>query len=144
MSDDLHSRFSQGTAPGAGAPDGPVDPADANQCWEWIENMGKLGFTTCAVEMRFDVQALEQFGPPEVLATQLLSEDLGSFDSIKRGDPFKLYFYANTSTLATGLQFIKDRLAALGLLPLCKIGHADAQDQCWRTFYPELEKVLIA
>ena len=106
--------------------------------------MTKLGFTTTAVEMKFDAQALEQFGPPEVLATQLLREELGHFDSILQGDPFKLFFYVHTGTLAAGLQFIKDRLEALGLLGLCKIDHADARGQCWRTFYPELEKALSA
>ena len=140
---ELRPRFSQGAAAAAGTPGGPIYPADANQCREWIESMGKLGFTITVVERKYDPQALQQFGPPEMLATQLLSEELGHFDSILRGDPFKLYFYTITKALPAGLQLIKDRLTALGLLPLCKIGYADAKDRCWRTFYPELERAAL-
>jgi hypothetical protein len=140
MSNDLHPRFAMPHAPGAGAPGGPIDPADSNQNWEWIESMGKLGFTITVVEMKYDPQALGQFGPPEVLATQLLSEELGRFDSIRQGNPFNLYFYVHTKTLTAGLQLIMDRLEKFGLLTLCKIGHADGQDRCWRVFHPALKK----
>jgi hypothetical protein len=144
MSADLHPRFDQGAAPAAGAPSGAIDPADANRCWEWVQAMGKIGFTVAVVEIKYDPKALEQFGPPEVLAAQLISEELGHWDSIGLGAPFKLYFYLVTKTIPAGLQFIKERLTALGLLGDCKIGHADAKDRCWRTFYPDLEKALSA
>jgi hypothetical protein len=69
----------------------------------------------------------------------LISEEWGHFDSILQGDPFRLYFYLFSTTLPDGLRFIKARLDKFGLLAACKIGHADAQDKCWRTYYPEME-----
>ena len=41
--------------------------------------------------------------------------------------------------LAAGLQLVKTRLAAIGLLAHVKIGYADLDAKTWRVFYPELE-----
>ena len=136
MSSEQHPRFSQ---PGA-APEQPApawcDPADANTEWEWIQSMAKIGFTLVLVEMCFDRAQLEEFGHPQVLAAQLIKEELGHFDSIKQGNPFGLFFYVGPMPAA--VEFIKLRLQELGLLPLCKIGLADSAEKVWRTFYPAM------
>jgi hypothetical protein len=131
-------RFSGVEKPTAEPAPEHADPADANNWWEWIESMAKIGFTIAVIEMSFDQKALEEFGPPEVLASQLIAEELGHFDSVLRGNPFRLYFYIFRSKLPAWLQFAKDGLAAASLLPLSKIGYADVPDHCWRVFYPDL------
>jgi hypothetical protein len=130
-------RFSQPDAPGLGAQP-QCDPADACQSWEWIGEMAKIGFTIVVVEMRFEPDKLQQFGPPEVLAAQLVTEKEGHFDSAQKGNPFNLFFNVFTEELPTTLQSVKSRLEHLGLLGMAKIGHAECADKVWRTFFPAL------
>jgi hypothetical protein len=136
-----HPRFGQGAVPADAFPPSSVDAADANVCWEWVESMEKIGFTVLLV-VAFYTDELWKHPAFEVeLGEELTTAGLGHFDSAKFGGNSNLYyFYIHRTTLTAGLKTIKDRLAALGLLTLCQIGHADAKDKCWRKFYPELEK----
>lgn len=124
------------------AADGAVehaDPTEANNCLEWIEGMAKIGFTVAVVEVKYSRPELEKagLGFEERIGSLLQDGELGHFDTMQQGDPFKLFFYLHTKTLSVALQFIKAKLEELGLLSLCKIGHADHEAKVWRVFYPE-------
>jgi len=136
MSNDLHPRFSQGAAPGVGVP--TIDPADANGCREWIETMGTAGFSVAFIQASCSPAVWENSDFEKRLGTELSEAGLGHLDSTKWGNPIVFFFYLHSKSLAAGLQLIKSRLAAIGLLPHVRIGFADTGDKCWRTFYPEL------
>lgn len=138
MSNELHPRFSQGAAPGASAP--TIDPADANGCREWIETMGKAGFSVAVIRAPYSPALWENSDFEKRLGTELTEAGLGHLDSAKWGNPITFFFYLHSKSLAAGLTFIKFRLAAIGLLQHVRIGYADAGDKCWRTFYPALER----
>ena len=138
MSNDLAPRFSQGAAPGAGAP--MVDPADANGCLDWLEDMGKIGFAVACIKAPYSPALWANPDFEKRLGSELTEAGLGHLDSAKYGNPIMFFFYLHSESLAAGLQLIKSRLAAIGLLPHVRIGYADTGDKCWRRFYPELER----
>ena len=140
MTDDLHPRFSQRAAPGADAPSGAIDPANANGCPEWIEDMGKIGFTVAFIQAPYSPALWANSGFEKRLGSELIEAGLGHLDSAKWGNPTTFFFYLRSGRLAAGLQLIKSRLAAIELLPHVKVGYADPGDKCWRIFSPELER----
>jgi hypothetical protein len=127
-------------APGAGAPSGAVDPAAFNVSWEWNEDMDKIGFTVAFIRAPYSPALGENSGFEKRLGGELTEAGLGHLDSEKWGNPVTFFFYLHSKSLAAGLQLIKSRLAAIGLLQHVRIGYADAGDKCWRTFYPALER----
>lgn len=139
MSNGLNPRFSQGAAPGAGAP--AIDPADANGCLEWLDDMGKIGFSVACIRAPYSPALWQNSDFEKRLGSELTEAGLGHLDSAKYGNPITFFFYLHSKSLAAGLQLMKARLAAIGLLPHVRIGYADLGDKCWRTFYPELERV---
>ena len=138
MSNDLAPRFSQGDAPGAGAASGACDPADANGNLEWLETMGKVGFSVAFIQAPYTPELWANPGFEEHLGRELTEAGMGHLDSAKWGNPITFFFYLHSKSLAAGLQLIKARMAAIELLPRVKIGYADPSDKCWRMFYPEL------
>jgi hypothetical protein len=132
------SRFSMSSEPSAEPPPAHVDPADANGCPEWQEDMGKLGFTVTFIQMLHSPALWANSGFEERLDGELTVFKLGQLDSVKWGNPATFFFYLHSARLAMGLQLIKTRLAVIELLPYVKIGYADTSDKCWRIFYPEL------
>jgi hypothetical protein len=117
-----------------------VDPADANGCPEWIEDMGKIGLSVAFIQAPYSSALWANADFEKRLGSELSGARLGHLDSAKYGIPITFFFYLNSKSLAAGLQLIKARLAAIGLLPHVKIGYADPGDKCWRTFHPELEQ----
>jgi hypothetical protein len=140
MTDDLHPRFSQRAAPGADAPGGAIDPANANNCPEWIESMGKINFTVAFIQAPYSPALWANSNFEKRLGSELTEAGLGRLDSVKWGNPITYFFYLHSERLAAGLQIMKSRLEAIGLFPHIKIGYADPGDKCWRTFYPALER----
>jgi hypothetical protein len=141
MTDDLHPRYSQVAAPGAGAPSGPIDPADANTCFEWAKTMRKLGFETVLVIIERCSELLERPAFGEALGAELQSAGLGHFDSDDLADnPRGYYFYLHADAFVAGIRTVKTRLDQLGLLSHCIIMISDAEAEVWRFFYPELRK----
>jgi hypothetical protein len=120
-------------------PDGAIDPADANGNLEWLETMGKAGFSVACIQAPYSPELRANSDFEKRLGSELAEAGLGHLDSAKWGDPVTFFFYLHSKSLAAGLQFIKSRLAAIGLLPQVRIGYADTGDKCWRKFYPELE-----
>ena len=136
MSNRLSARFSQGAAPAPSAP--TADPADANGCLEWLEGMGKIGFSVACIRAPYSPALWANSDFEKRLGSELTEAGLGHFDSAKYGDPITFFFYLHSKSLAAGLQLMKTRLAAIGLLPHVRIGYADTGDKCWRKYYPEL------
>jgi len=137
---ETNPRFSQGAAPEAAAAHDPVDPAAANLSLEWFDICGKIGFTVVAVQAPYSPELFKNSGFEKALGSELTEAGLGHLDSIKWFNPIAFYFYLHTKNLAAGLQLIKSRLAAIGLLPQVKIGVADAESKTFRVYYPEVEK----
>jgi len=134
-------RFSLGSAPEAAAASNPLDPAAANECIEWVDLAGKLGFTVVAVQAHYCEELWAVSGFEKSLGRELTEANLGHLDSVKWFNPITFYFLVNTQNLAAGLLLIKARMAAIGLLPRVKIGCADQESRTYRTLYPEAEKV---
>ena len=132
------SRFSMSSEPSAEPPPAHVDPAAANGCPEWQEDMGKLGFTVAFIQILHSPALWANSGFEERLDGELTVFKLGQLDSATWGNPATFFFYLHSARLAAGLQLLKSRLAIIELLPNVKIGYADASDKCWRMFYPEL------
>lgn len=140
MNSELHPRFSQGAAPAAGAPSGAIDPAYANGNLEWLDTMGKAGFSIGYVRAPYTPALWANSDFEKRLGSELTEAGLGHLDSVEWGNPIIFFFYLHSKSLAAGLQLIKSRLAAIGLLSHVEIGYADPVDECWRTLYPGLEK----
>ena len=140
MSNDLHPRFSMSSEPSAEPPPAHVDPADANGCPEWLEDMGKVGFTVAFIQAKYSPALWANSNFEKRLGSELTEAGLGHLDSAKWGNPTTFFFYLRSGRLAAGLQLIKSRLAAIELLPHVKVGYADPGDKCWRIFSPELER----
>jgi hypothetical protein len=119
---------------------GAIDPAAFNVSWEWNEDMGKIGFAVAFIRAPYSPALWENSGFEKRLGGELTEAGLGHLDSEKWGNPVTFFFYLHSKSLAAGLQLIKSRLAAIGLLQHVRIGYADAGDKCWRTFYPALER----
>ena len=142
MSEETNPRFSQGTATAAGQAPGAADPVAANESIEWIETFGKVGLTVVVVQARWLAQLWAVNGFEEALGEELNQARLGVYDGLKVADhTVAFYCHCNTERLAAGLQLIKARLAAIGLLPMVKIGIADQEARSWRIFYPEAGQV---
>ena len=123
--------------PSAQAP-GSADPAAANECIEFIELVGKVGLTVVVVQARWSAELWAVNGFEETLGRELDQARLGIYDGLKVANPtVAFYFHLNTERLAEGLLLIKARLAAIGLLPVVKIGVADQESKTYRVFYPE-------
>ena len=140
MSEEANARFSKDSGAATGQGPMAIDPAAANQDIEWVELVGKLGLTTVAVQISYSAELWENSGFEQDLSRELAQGGLGELDSVKWFNLIVFFFYVRTQDLAAGLQFIKARLAAIGLLPRVKIGVADLESRTWRVFYPELEK----
>ena len=136
MSDGPYPRFPQGD-PRRGP---KIDPSDANACPEWLEAMGKIGFSVAFIEAPYSPALWANADFEKRLGSELTEAGLGHLDSAKYGNPITFFFYLNSKSLAAELQLIKARLAAIGLLPHVKIGYADTGDKCWRMFYPAPQK----
>ena len=119
---------------------GAIDPAAFNVSWEWNEDMDKIGFAVAFIRAPYSPALWENSGFEKRLGGELTEAGLGHLDSEKWGNPVTFFFYLHSKSLAAGLQLIKSRLAAIGLLQHVRIGYADAGDKCWRTFYPALER----
>jgi hypothetical protein len=119
---------------------GAIDPAAFNVSWEWNEDMGKIGFAVAFIRAPYSPALWENSGFEKRLGGELTEAGLGHLDSEKWGNPVTFFFYLHSKSLAAGLQLIKSRLSAIGLLQHVRIGYADAGDKCWRTFYPALER----
>jgi hypothetical protein len=103
--------------------------------------MERIGFTVMLVVAFYSDELWKHPAFEVELGKELTTAGLGHFDSAKfGGNPNLYYFFIHRRTLTAGLKTVRDRLAALGLLTFCKVGHADGKDKCWRTFYPELER----
>jgi hypothetical protein len=133
-------RFSVRQQPAIAAKPEQVDPADANGCPEWLEDMGKIGLSVAFIKAPYSPALWANSDFEKRLGSELTEARLGHLDSAKYGNPIVFFFYLNSKSLAAGLQLIKARLAAIGLLPHVRIGYADPGDKCWRTFYPELDR----
>ena len=140
MSSEHPSRFSMPPTPGAESKPEQVDPADANGCPEWLEDMGKIGHSVAFIQCPYSPALWANADFEKRLGSELSGATLGHLDSAKYSNPITFFFYLNSKSLAAGLQLIKARLAAIGLLPHVRIGYADTGDKCWRTFYPKLER----
>jgi hypothetical protein len=138
MSEETTPRFSQETTRAAGQAPNAIDPAAANETIEWVELIGKLGLTAVAVHAPYSAELWQNSGFEEDLGRELAEAHLGHYDSARYFNPIIFFFYVRTQDLAAGLQLIKARLAAIGLLASVKIGVADQESKAWRTFYPEL------
>jgi transcriptional regulator with XRE-family HTH domain len=138
MSEETTPRFSQETTRTAGQTPNAIDPAAANETIEWVELIGKLGLTAVAVRAPYSAELWQNSGFEEDLGRELAEAHLGQYDSARYFNPITCFFYVRTQDLAAGLQLIKARLAAIGLLPSVKIGVADQESKAWRVFYPEL------
>jgi hypothetical protein len=136
MSCEHNPRFSQGAAPGSGAPGGAYDPADANVSSEWLALCAKIGFTVVAIKVPCSAELCPNPGFEEDLGRELTAANLGHYDSAKygmflhsdgagSGSPIIFLFCIHSAKLATALQFIKTKLAAIGLLPHVRIAHSD-------------------
>jgi transcriptional regulator with XRE-family HTH domain len=138
MREEANPRFSQETTRAAGQAPNAIDPAAANESIEWVELIGKLGLTAVAVRAPYSAKLWQNSGFEEDLGRELAEAHLGDYDSARYFNPIIFFFYVRTQDLAAGLQLIKARLAAIGLLPSVKIGVADQESKVWRVFYPEL------
>ena len=133
------SRFSMDSTPAA-PPSADhtqgIDPSLANLDWDWLASMAALGFTIAAVECKDIQQVLHLAGPgfERGIGEALEAAETGHFDSMKRGDPFTLFYCLHASKLPTALQLLKTQLDVLNLLPLAKIGYADVAEGVWRTW----------
>jgi transcriptional regulator with XRE-family HTH domain len=137
MREEANRRFSRETWEARQAPNA-IDPAAANENIEWVELIGKLGLTAVAVRAPYSAELWQNSGFEEDLGRELAEAHLGEYDSARYFNPITFFFYVRTQDLAAGLQLIKARLAAIGLLPSVKIGVADHESKAWRVFYPEL------
>src|ERR1035438_6355447 len=140
MSSERPQRFSVRQQPAIAAKPEQVDPADANGCPEWLEDMGKVGFTVAFIQAKYSPALWANSNFEKRLGSELTEAGLGHLDSAKWGNPTTFFFYLRSGRLAAGLQLIKSRLAAIELLPHVKVGYADPGDKCWRIFSPELER----
>jgi len=143
MSNDLHPRFAMPHAPGAGAPSGAVDPADVLASREWIELCAKIGFTLVAVKAPWSPELWQNSGFEEDLGRELTDANLGHYDSSKHGkfahsngpkygNPITFLFCLHSTKLLAALQFMKARLAAIGLLPHVRILYVDPDPAMYR------------
>src|ERR1051325_5932364 len=89
------------------APEGAIDPADCNSTndegsWLWVETvLAPIGLTLVCVEMKYSEPELQKVGPqfPELIGAEIFKHDFGHFDSLKKGDPFKIYYHLYTASL---------------------------------------------
>lgn len=135
-------------APGAGAPSGAVDPADVNASLEWIELCAKIGFTLVALRATWSPELWQNSGFEEDLGRALTEANLGHYDSAKHGkmahsngpkygNPIIFFFCVHTAKLPAALQFMRARLAAIGLLPHVRVLYADQDTRYRRVFFLE-------
>jgi len=134
---ETNPRFSQETRTAAGQYPKTADPAAANENIEWIELGLSIGLSVVAVQAPYSSELWNNAGFENALGSELTQAGLGHYDSAKYFNPIAFYFYLKTESLAAGLQLIKARLAAIGLLPSVKIGVGDQESKTWRVFYPE-------
>jgi hypothetical protein len=139
MSEGTNPRFSQVPAPASAAGGQALDPAQANTSTEWIKLCAQIGFTAVVIWAPYSPELWQNSGFEKALSTQLTAANLGHLDSVKWFNPISFFFYLYTTSLPAGLQLIKARLSAIGLLPHVKIGVADPEAKTWRVFFPELE-----
>ena len=118
----------------------PADPADANTCWEWIQDvLAKIGLAVVVIEVS-KVNPTAYCWPALGLAlsAKLNAANLGELDAFKAGEPPRLFFLVPTNRIAEGLQKLKAELIALNLLEYVRLGFADADVKVWRTVHPLL------
>ena len=132
MSNIQNPRFAQGAAPGADAPTGPIDPAAANTCIEWLDTVGKVGFTVVAVQAPYSAELWQNSGFEKALGNELAAANLGFYDSMKPFNPLVFFFYVPSKFVVAALEIIKARLAAICLLPHVTIGYADPESKGYR------------
>src|SRR5579872_7053826 len=111
-----------------------IDPAEMNQDIEWLQEVSRwMGLTCVCVDIpgKDFQEMLHQAGFQweRQVGDALKAEKLGEFDSIKRGDPIRIFFYLVTDSLPTALTSLQKRLEALAILKFCKIAHADLEAQ---------------
>jgi hypothetical protein len=125
-------RFEQ---PGESHPE-HVEFSAANLVWEWHDDLGRLGITVACVVVDFTAarEALEKVGPgfEEGIGRDLVTADLGHFDSLHQGAQPQLFFYLVTKKLPQALQFLREALEIRGLVRFCKIAIADDEAKLWR------------
>jgi transcriptional regulator with XRE-family HTH domain len=114
----------------------PVDPAAANLSNEWVEQMGKIGFTVCAIEVRQAPPVMKSLDFEEWIGAELNLMGLGHIDSFKWGNPFHLFLYLKTESLPTALKVIQGALSKRGVWEFCKVAYSDPEEKVWRTWNP--------
>jgi len=115
-----------------------IDPAAANFCTEWVAGVcAKIGLTAVVIGAPYSPELWANSGFEARLDEELRAAHLGHYDSAKFGNPIAFFFYLSSERLTEGLQLIKDRLSAIGLLSQVKIGYSDSDAKRWRVFYPE-------
>jgi hypothetical protein len=136
-------RFGQDAVPADAIPPSSVDPADANVSLEWLEVCAKIGLTVVAVKAPYSPQLWENSGFEEDLGRELHEAKLGFYDSVKH-DAFLrknsakqlnrivFFFCVPSKKLPAALQFIRAKLAAIGLLHSAKIAYADPESITYR------------
>jgi hypothetical protein len=118
--------------PEAAAAHDPVDPASANTCIEWLDTVGKVGFTVVAVQAPYSAELWQNSGFEKALGNELAAANLGFYDSMKPFNPLAFFFYVPSKFVVAALEIIKARLAAIGLLPHVTIGYADPESKGYR------------
>ena len=138
-----HPRFGQDAVPAGATPPSSVDPAIYNTSLEWIKLCAKIGFTVVVVKAPWSPELWQNSGFEEDLGSELTEANLGHYDSAKYGkhvhsdgakygNPVTFFFCVHSPKLPAALRLIKDRLAAIGLLPHVKIAYADLDPLAWR------------
>lgn len=136
MSDAPNPRFRQ---PGGTAAD-QADPfVMANESFSWIrEVVSPLGWKVVQVTVAFSEEVFEAAGLKweETVGARLEEAQFAQYDGRRQGGAPAFYYYFAGKTIETGLHLLRSLLAELGLLALCKVDVADAEQEVWQRWFP--------